>query len=140
MSGFGTNATLGMSAFPPVMRAKRTSTNAENWSVHVRSDRQAHRKYRSLARFACHSHVAAHHARELAGNGKAEARHAIAARGQRIGLGEILKQFPLLLAGHPNSAVRDGKLDPLPSVRNLAHPQRDLALFREFAGIAQQIE
>ena len=54
------------------MRAK-TSTNAENWSVHVRSDRQAHRKYRPLARFACHSHIAARHARELAGDGKAQA-------------------------------------------------------------------
>jgi hypothetical protein len=29
---------------------------------------------------------------------------------------------------------------PVASVRHLAHPQRDLALFRELAGIAQQIE
>jgi len=35
--------------------------------------RQAHREHRALARFACHGHVAAHHARELAGDGKAQA-------------------------------------------------------------------
>ncbi len=35
--------------------------------------------------------VAAHHARELARQGKAEARPTIAARGQGIGLGEVLE-------------------------------------------------
>src|SRR6516225_8097135 len=32
--------------------------------------RQPHREHRALARLACHSHVAAHHARELAREGK----------------------------------------------------------------------
>jgi hypothetical protein len=39
-----------------------------------------------------------------------------------------------------DAAVRNGKLDPAASVRHLAHSQRDLALFRELAGIAQEIE
>jgi hypothetical protein len=38
----------------------------------VRTGRQAHRKDRALARLARHRHVAAHHARELAGDGKAQ--------------------------------------------------------------------
>src|SRR6516165_12481561 len=59
--------------------------------------RQAHREYRTLARFARHGHVPAHHARELAGDGKAEPRTAVAPRRQGIALGEILKQFRLLL-------------------------------------------
>src|SRR5262249_45476330 len=92
------------------------------------------------ARLACHGHVATHHARELAGDGKAEPRAAVAARGERIGLGEILKQFRLLLRRHADAAIRNGKLDPVASVRHLAHPQGDLALFRELTGIAQQIE
>src|SRR5436190_9188613 len=61
--------------------------------------------------------VAPHHARELARDGKAEPSAAVAARGQGIGLGEILKQFRLLLRRHADAAIRDGKLDPVASVR-----------------------
>src|SRR5207249_2651186 len=68
---------------------------------------------RSLARFACDGHVAAHHARELARDGKAEPGAAVAARGQGIGLGEILKQFRLLLSRHADAAILDSKLDPV---------------------------
>jgi hypothetical protein len=102
--------------------------------------RQAHREHRALAQLARHSHVAAHHARELAGDGKAEPRPAVAPRGQGIGLGEILEQFRLLFGGEADAAIGDGKLDPIASIRHFAHPQRDIALFRELAGIAQQIE
>src|SRR5262249_52693180 len=101
---------------------------------------QPHREHRALARFARHGHVAAHHARELAGDSKAEPRPAIAPRGQGIGLGEVLEQFRLLFCGHTDAAVRDGKLDPVAAVRHLAHPQRDLALFRKLAGVAQEIK
>src|SRR5262245_23598738 len=101
---------------------------------------QTHRKHRALARLARHGHVAAHHARELAGNRKAQAGAAVAARGQGVGLGEVLEQFRLLLGGQADAGIRDRKLDPVASVRHLAHPQRDLALFRELAGIAQEIE
>src|SRR5262245_42288252 len=40
--------------------------------------RQTHGKDRALPRLARHGHVAAHHARELAGDGKAEPRAAVA--------------------------------------------------------------
>jgi hypothetical protein len=90
--------------------------------------RQAHCEYRAFARFACHSHVAALHARELARDGEAKP---VPPSGERIGLGEILKQFCLLLRCHSDAAIRDGKSDPVVSVRHRPHPQRDLALFRE---------
>src|SRR5215472_1066042 len=100
-----------------------------------RAARQAHCEDRTFARLAGYGHVATHHARELPGNGKAEPGAAVAARGQGIGLGEILKQFRLLLRRHADAGIRDGKLHPLVSVRHLAHPQRDLALLRELTGI-----
>jgi hypothetical protein len=102
--------------------------------------RRAHREDGALARVARHGHVAAHHARELARKGKAEPRPAVAARGQRVCLGELLEQLRLLFGGQADAGIRDGKLDPIASVRHLAHPQSDLAFFRELAGIAQEIE
>src|SRR5262249_1037207 len=69
---------------------------------------------------------------------KAEPGSAVTARGQGIGLGEILEQFGLLLRGHADAAIRDRKLDA--SVPHLSYPQGDLAFFRELAGIAQEIE
>src|SRR5215510_7136949 len=58
--------------------------------------RQAHREHRALTRLARHCHIAAHHTGELAGDGETEPCPAIAARGQGIGLGEVLEQFRLL--------------------------------------------
>ena len=52
-----------------------------------------------------HRHVAAHHARELAREGKAEPRPAVTARRQRIGLREFLKQFRLLFGGQADAAI-----------------------------------
>src|SRR6266566_5381052 len=101
-----------------------------------RAARQAHREHRSLARLARHRHVAAHHACELAREGKAEPRPTVATRGERIRLGEFLEQFRLLFGGQADASIRDGKLDPVASVRHLAHPQGDLALFRELTGVA----
>jgi hypothetical protein len=109
-------------------------------SMTPRATRQAHREHRALARLACYGHVAAHHACELARESKAEPRPAVAARGQGICLGEFLEQFRLLFGGQADAGIRDGKLDPVASVGHLAHPQGDLALFRELTGIAQQIE
>jgi bifunctional non-homologous end joining protein LigD len=71
---------------------------------------------------------------------KAEPRLAVAPRGQGIGLGEFLEQFRLLFGGQADASIRDGKLDPVASVRHLARPQGDLAFCRELTGIAQQIE
>jgi hypothetical protein len=59
------------------------------------------------------------------GAGKTEPRPAIAARGERIRLGEFLEQLRLLFGAQADASVRDGKLDPIASIRHLAHPQRD---------------
>src|SRR5262249_14631787 len=67
--------------------------------------RQAHRKHRALARLARHGHVAAHHARELAGDGEAETGAAEAPRGRGIGLAELLEQLCLLLRRHANAGI-----------------------------------
>src|SRR5262249_9307455 len=48
----------------------------------VRAARQAHREHRAFARLARHRHIAAHHARELAREGKAEPRAAEALSGR----------------------------------------------------------
>src|SRR5262249_7513480 len=48
-----------------------------------------HHQPRTLDLFACHGHIAAHHARELAGDGKAETRAAEVLRGRGISLGEL---------------------------------------------------
>src|SRR5262249_13849531 len=58
----------------------------------VGASRQANRKHRSLARLAGEGHVAAHHARELAGDGKSETGAAEALSGRGIGSGEFLEQ------------------------------------------------
>src|SRR5262245_58468687 len=95
--------------------------------------RQPHREHGALARLARHRHVTRHHARELAGDGKAEPRAAEALGGRGIGLAELLEQLGLLLRSHANAGVSDCELDPLAPVRHLAHPQSDLALLRELA-------
>src|SRR6266567_6809957 len=105
-----------------------------------RAARQAHREHRSLARLARHRHIATHHACELAREGKAKPGPPVAARGQGIRLGEFLKQFRLLFGGEADARIRDGKLDPVASVRHLTYPQRDFAFFCELTGIAQEIE
>src|SRR5262245_8768987 len=105
------------------VRAKvsRIDGVAGAWGSCAIAARQPHRKHRAFARLARHCHVASHHARELAGEGKTEPRPAVAARCQRIGLREILEQFRLLLRGHTDALIRDGKLDPVAAAD---HPSR----------------
>src|SRR5215472_17849554 len=105
-----------------------------------RAARQAHRKDRALARLARHSHVATHHARELAREGKAEPGAAEALRRGGIGLAELLEQLGLLLRSHANAGVSDRELNPVATVGDPARPQPDLTFLGELAGIAQQIE
>jgi hypothetical protein len=81
----------------------------------VRGNRHSHGKHRSLARLARDRDIATHHARELAREGKAESRSAVASRGERIRLGEFLEQFRLLFDGQANASICDGKLDPVAS-------------------------
>jgi hypothetical protein len=85
--------------------------------------RQAHCKHRALARLARHCHIAAHHARELAGDGKAEAGAAEALRGRSVGLAELLEQAWLAALASCRCSCRQR---PRPSAtlraRNLTSP------------------
>jgi len=99
-----------------------------------------HRKYRAFARFARHGHVAAHHARELAREGKAQSSAAEVLRGRGIGLGELFEQLCLLLRSHADAGVGDSELDEGTAIAHLACRKLDLAFFGELAGIAQEIE
>ena len=62
------------------------------WLLIIFLTRQPYREHRALARLARHRYVAAHHARELAGDGEAQAGAAKARRGRGLGLAEFLKQ------------------------------------------------
>src|SRR6516164_1914357 len=105
-----------------------------------RAARQTHREHRAFARLARHRDVAAHHARELAGDGEAETGAAETLRGRDIGLSELLEQLGLLFGGHADAGVGDCELDPVATVGDPARPQPDLAFLGELAGIAQQVE
>src|SRR5262245_15819486 len=70
-----------------------------------RAARQAHGEHRTLARLSRHGHVAAHHARELAREGKAEPGPAEPLSGRGIGLTELLEQLCLLLRRHANAGI-----------------------------------
>jgi hypothetical protein len=147
MSAFGCKRTLQararLSAYDPkwiLDHQFRLELFAKIWSVRIHPARQAHREHRAFARLARHGYVAAHHARELAGDGKAEPGSAVAFGGRRISLGEFLKQLCQLVSRHTNAGVSHGEFDPVALVDYLSHSQRDLALLGELAGIAQQIE
>src|SRR5215472_10103304 len=102
--------------------------------------RQAHGEHRAFALLACHGHVTAHHARELAGDGEAETGAAEAPRGRGIGLAELLEQLCLLLRGHPDAGVGDGELDDVAAIAHFACRKLDLARFGELTRIAQQVQ
>src|SRR6516225_4805300 len=99
-----------------------------------------HCKDRSLARFACHGHVAAHHAGELAADGKAEPGPAETLRGRGISLAELLEQLCLLLRSHADTGVGDGELDEVAAVAHFACRKFDFARFGELARITEEIE
>src|SRR5262245_47542546 len=101
---------------------------------------QTHREYGALARLARYGHVPAHHARELAGDGKAEPGSAELLRGGDIGLGEFFEQLGLLLRRHADASVGDGELDEAAAIAHLACRKLDFTLFGELASIAQQVE
>src|SRR5262249_29817256 len=83
---------------------------------------------------------AAHHACELAREGKAEPRAAELLRGRGISLAELLEQLSLLFRCHANAGVSDRELDPVATVGDPTRPQPDLAFLGELAGIAEEIE
>src|SRR5262249_5727039 len=109
------------------------------WSA-ARTRGQAHRKHRALARLACHGHIAAHHARELARDGKPEPRATETLSGRCISLAELLEQLGLLLRGHADAVLGDGELDEGAAIAHLSCRKLALARRGELAGIAQQIE
>src|SRR5262245_24160738 len=117
-----------------------TSSARQLWCLCVRAARQTHRKHRALARLARRGDVPAHHARELAREGKSETRAAKALRRAGIGLAELLEQLSLLLRSHADAGVSNRELDPVATAGNPARPQPDLAFLGELAGIAQQVE
>jgi len=92
---------------PSRLTASSIRTNYHSW--------QPDREGRPTAGFAVDCDVAAHHARKLARDRKAEPRSAVAARGQVIGLGEIL------LGRHANARIHNRKLDPITSARHYAN-------------------
>src|SRR6516162_3749388 len=130
------------SATRPAVR-QRTRPDAKidgaagSWRL---APRQAHGEHRTFARLARHRDVAAHHARELAGDGEAETGAAETLRGRDIGLSELLEQLGLLFGGHADAGVGDCELDPVATVSDPARPQSDLAFLGELAGIAEEIE
>jgi hypothetical protein len=101
----------------------------------VCADRKAHGEYRALAGLARHHHVPAHHARELARDGKTQPSAAKALRRRGIGLTEFLEHPRLLLWGHAYAAIGDGDLNPVASVNQPSSFERDLALLGELAGV-----
>src|SRR4029453_10867087 len=117
---------------PPFGVSLRTRNNSRT--------RQPHREYPTLAPLACHGHIAAHHARKLAGGGETQTGAAEALPGRDIGLGELLEQFRLLLGSQADAGVGHCNLDPVASVDESSRSQLDLALLGEFAGVAQEIE
>src|SRR5262245_8629717 len=140
-SAIGTNATLGNVRFSAgyegeadISRSLVIDRDCTRASLVSRAGRQAHRKDRTLPQFARHRHVPAHHACELAREGKAEpgAPETLCSRG--IGLAELLEQLSLLLRSHANAGVSDRELDPVATVGDPTRPQPDLAFLGELAG------
>src|SRR5215475_12173647 len=94
-------------AIPPAARQRPLQDEeidgaAGSWRL---APRQLHREHRAFARLARYGHVATHHARELAGDGKAEPSAAEALSGLGIGLAELLEQLCLLLRRHANAGI-----------------------------------
>src|SRR5262245_3668819 len=123
--------TAGSAAVPA---ARCRNRRPESWRL---APRQPHCEHRTLARLACHSHIAAHHSRKLAGNRKSKTSAAEPLCGGRLGLAEFLEKLRLLLRRHADATVGDGDLDPIASIVEPSRLELDLAFLCELAGIAQ---
>src|SRR5262249_19308711 len=95
--------------------------------LYVRAPWQAHGERRAFAVLARHGHIAAHHARELAREGKAKSRAPETLCSRGIGLTEFFEQLCLLFRGHADTRFSDRELDPAATIGNPARPQPDLA-------------
>jgi hypothetical protein len=87
--------------------------------------RQPHSEYRTLARFACHRHVATHHAREFAGDSEPEPSPPKALSGRGIGLRELLEQLGLL---YPCAGDGDSGADVVANSRREGHSAATAAI------------
>src|SRR6516165_326531 len=102
---------------------------------------QPNRKRRSAARLALDRNIAPHQLTEPFADREPEAGAPIFARSGRGGLRKFLEQLTHLLRRHANAGIGDGDGDPIAAVF-LPMPRIDGngAAFREFIGIAQEIE
>src|SRR5947208_449869 len=74
--------------------------------------RNANREGRSLARFAMHGDIAAHHLAKLPRDGEAQAGAAVRARRQVRRRRKYLEQLLHLVGCHADAGIADAKLDP----------------------------
>ena len=102
--------------------------------------RQAHGKHRTFAGLARHCHIAAHHPRQLAGDGEAEPGATEALRRREVGLGKLLEEFaccsgvmPMPVSATASSTKSRPSCSPF-------SPQLDLTFLCELAGIAEKVE
>src|SRR5262245_2169318 len=112
-------------------------TQDAQFCLGMRAHWQPYREDRAFAQLARHRHIAPHHARELAGDGKAQPGAAETLRGGFIRLAELLEQLGLLLSRHADAGIGYGQLNPVAAVPDPTRSQLDLAFLRELAGIAQ---
>jgi hypothetical protein len=98
---------LSRRAIRVITRCSKLASSQQHFEawLAVGASGQSHREHRAFAGLARHGHVPTHHACELAGDSEAEPRAAVAPRGERIGLGEILKQLRLLLSRHADAGI-----------------------------------
>ena len=75
------------------------------FQLSVRAGWQAHGEDRALARLARHGHVAAHHAGDLASDGKPQSGAPKPLGGGGLGLAELLEQLQLLLRRHADAGI-----------------------------------
>src|SRR5262249_17915483 len=125
---------------PPSRAFRQSPRRRGRLFLCVLARRQANREHRALADLARHRHIAAHQARELTGDGKAESRAPETLSSRGIGLTEFFEQLCLLFPGHADTGVSDRELDPAATIGNPARPQPDLAFLGELARIAEEIE
>src|SRR6185312_2283874 len=96
---------------------------------------------RALTGFAVDADLAAHHRRQLLGDGEAEAGAAIAARRRLVGLGEGLEDPALRFRRHADTGVADfdAQLHGFRADLVGADVDHDLAALGELDGVADQV-
>ncbi len=96
----------------------------------------------ALTLFAFHPDAPPHQPDKLGRDGQTQARAAVFARGGAVRLGKRLEDGFLPVPGDADAGVDDGKMQMHLVIRlhPCLDPQHHLALFREFDGVADQID